>query len=141
METSLRPLKPKSKFIHVQEHNVKEEVKSSGLTTMGDITFDQLMDEYEKKKVESVSGFKAAESTGEENDTVETKVKLIQYPLGPLQAEISSLITKVEKLESSLAKKVDDKLKESVLEWERILDEKTKNKPKEDKTVHENERT
>ncbi|GJR19283.1 hypothetical protein Tco_0967810 [Tanacetum coccineum] len=27
-----------------------EEVKSSGLTTMGDLTFEQLMDEYEKKK-------------------------------------------------------------------------------------------
>ncbi|GJS77696.1 retrovirus-related pol polyprotein from transposon TNT 1-94 [Tanacetum coccineum] len=189
----------------VQEHNVEEEVKSSGLTTMGDITFDQLMDEYEKKKgaseveyespydteskvkfvksfpitiisgslfivqlmmgdttdlslqdqlmeekadsdlksmpndeVESIFGFVAAESTNEENDTVETKVKLTQSeedtadnildemtapnafankpsdPLGPLQAKISSLTTKVEKLESSLAKKMDDKLEESV---------------------------
>ncbi|GJX90782.1 retrovirus-related pol polyprotein from transposon TNT 1-94 [Tanacetum coccineum] len=32
------------------EDNVEEEVKSSRLTTMGDITFDKLMDEYEKKK-------------------------------------------------------------------------------------------
>ncbi|GJV49044.1 retrovirus-related pol polyprotein from transposon TNT 1-94 [Tanacetum coccineum] len=46
--TSLRPLKPKRSDT-VQEHNVEEEVKSSRLTTKGDITFEQLMDEYEKK--------------------------------------------------------------------------------------------
>nr|GEY38164.1 hypothetical protein [Tanacetum cinerariifolium] len=36
--------------MHVLEQNVEEEVKSYGLTSMGDITFDQLMDEYEKKQ-------------------------------------------------------------------------------------------
>nr|GEU37484.1 hypothetical protein [Tanacetum cinerariifolium] len=124
-----------------QKHNVKEEVKSSRLTTMGDITFDQLMDEYEKKtydEVESIFRIEAVESTDEENDKIETKVELTQSeettgdnlldevtdlnasadmpfdPLGPLQAEISSLTTKVKNLVSPLAKKVAGMLEESV---------------------------
>ncbi|GJS79118.1 hypothetical protein Tco_0728999 [Tanacetum coccineum] len=106
---------------------------------------DQLMEEevdsdlksMPDDEVESVSGFEVAESTDEENDTAETKVKLTQSentvdnildemtslnastdkpsdPLGPIQAELSSFTTKIEKLESSLAEKVADKLEESV---------------------------
>ncbi|GJS90169.1 hypothetical protein Tco_0772805 [Tanacetum coccineum] len=145
--------------MHVQEDNVEEEVKSSRLTTMGDITFDQLMDEYEKKKgvaeveyespyntesvikfamsfpvsiifgslfidqdmmgdtadlflqdqlveeevdsdlksmpddeVKSFSGFEAAESINEENDTVETKERMHDLLVDALKNLLSYII-------------------------------------------------
>nr|GFA90393.1 hypothetical protein [Tanacetum cinerariifolium] len=36
--------------MHVQEQNVDMEVKSSRLTSLGDVTFEQLMDEYDQKQ-------------------------------------------------------------------------------------------
>nr|GFB80386.1 hypothetical protein [Tanacetum cinerariifolium] len=75
--------------LSLQDHLMKEEA---------DFDLKSMPDD----KVESVFGFEAIESTDEENDTIKTKV------------EISSLTTKSEKLKSSLAKKVPDKLEESI---------------------------
>ncbi|GKD33945.1 hypothetical protein Tco_1249454, partial [Tanacetum coccineum] len=36
--------------MHVQEQYVEMELKSSGLSSMDDVTFEQLMDEYEKQQ-------------------------------------------------------------------------------------------
>ncbi|GJY58413.1 hypothetical protein Tco_0458305 [Tanacetum coccineum] len=155
----------------VQEKNVEKEVKSFGLTSIGDVTFEQLMDEYNKKQsadversdhilgevhddmdqlveepadsdlylvsddeVMLVYGFEANESIDEESDKVDikddeaTNDNLLDEmtdlnvssakpsdPLGPFQAELSSLSIKVTNLESSIAKKVTKKLEELVL--------------------------
>ncbi|GKG03177.1 hypothetical protein Tco_0310813 [Tanacetum coccineum] len=89
-------------------------------------------------EVNSVSSFEASRSTDGENDRAKTNIELSQSdeattdyildemtdlkasatkpsdPLGHLQAELSSFTTKVANLESSPAKKVADKLEESV---------------------------
>nr|GEW79309.1 hypothetical protein [Tanacetum cinerariifolium] len=57
----------------VQEQNVKKEVMSSGLTSMGDVTSKQLMDEYDKKQS---AGVERSESP---YDT-ESEIKLVEEP-------------------------------------------------------------
>ncbi|GKE71136.1 hypothetical protein Tco_1529208, partial [Tanacetum coccineum] len=58
--------------------------------------------------IESVSGFEAAET---KDDDTQSQHK---EPLGHLHAKISSLSTRVKKLESSIAHQVADKIKDSV---------------------------
>nr|GEV90377.1 hypothetical protein [Tanacetum cinerariifolium] len=57
----------------VQEQNVKKEVMSSGLTSMGDVTSKQLMDEYDKKQSAGVERFEIPYDT-------ESEIKLMEEP-------------------------------------------------------------
>nr|GEY45133.1 hypothetical protein [Tanacetum cinerariifolium] len=55
----------------VLDQNIQEEVKESGLESMGDVTFDQIMDEIDQKT-------KAAEEKLESPYDTESKIKIIK---------------------------------------------------------------
>ncbi|GJW29726.1 hypothetical protein Tco_0046601, partial [Tanacetum coccineum] len=72
--------------------NVHKEVKESGLESIRDVTFDQIMDEIDQKN-------KAAQEKPESPSV---------RPLYYLHEELSTLNTKVDQLESNISKKVTD---------------------------------
>nr|GEV75364.1 hypothetical protein [Tanacetum cinerariifolium] len=76
---------------------IKDEVKESGLKSIGDVTFDQIMDEIDQKnKAESL--YNTTQSD----------------PLGYLHEELCTLNTKVDQLESSISKQVTDDIQSFV---------------------------
>ncbi|GJY90432.1 hypothetical protein Tco_0505628 [Tanacetum coccineum] len=105
----------------------KVEVKESGLESIGDVTFDQLMDKIDQKN-------KASQEQPKSPYDIESEIKIIKRdstnndskqstaetfnasadmpaqldPLGHLYEELCTLNTKVDQLESSISKKVTD---------------------------------
>ncbi|GKE65777.1 hypothetical protein Tco_1519938 [Tanacetum coccineum] len=57
--------------MQVQDQNIQEEVKESGLESMKDVTFDQIMDEIDEKNkdAENAKSFETPDST--DNDSQE----------------------------------------------------------------------
>ncbi|GKA41730.1 retrovirus-related pol polyprotein from transposon TNT 1-94 [Tanacetum coccineum] len=67
----------------VLDQNVQEEVKESGLESMGDVTFEQIMDEYDQKN-------KAAQEVPESPYDTESEIKIIKrFQPSPATDEIS----------------------------------------------------
>ncbi|GJZ38954.1 hypothetical protein Tco_0585517 [Tanacetum coccineum] len=109
--------------MQVQEQNVEIKVKSFGLTCLGDVTFEQLMDEYDKKQsvakedsespyeteseIKFIKSFRTEEAVANNilDEMVDLKASANKPsdPLGHLRAEVFSLSNKVDNLESSLA--------------------------------------
>ncbi|GJR78778.1 hypothetical protein Tco_0149563 [Tanacetum coccineum] len=83
----------------VQDQNIQEEVKESGLESMKDVTFDQIMDEIDEKNkdAENAKSFETPDST--DNDS---------------QEELCTLTTKVNQLESIITKQVTDVIPSSM---------------------------
>ncbi|GJU47050.1 hypothetical protein Tco_1204316 [Tanacetum coccineum] len=124
----------------VLDQNVRVEVKESGLESMRDVTFDQIMDEIDQKNkaaqekpesplyfmpdddLVSLAGFETPDSA--DNDSQEGTAETFNAfadmpaqsdPLGHLHEELRTLNTKVDQLESSKSKKVIDDIQSSVL--------------------------
>ncbi|GJT61686.1 hypothetical protein Tco_1005219 [Tanacetum coccineum] len=119
-----------------------KKVKSSRLTSHGDVTFKQLMDEYDKKqsaateesenpydtefeikeaehddmdqRMEEPADFDLHSLPDDEMVDLNASADKLLDPLGQLRKEISSLTTHVQRLESSITHKVANKLEEYV---------------------------
>ncbi|GJU09757.1 hypothetical protein Tco_1132153 [Tanacetum coccineum] len=84
--------------MHVHEHNVKEEVKGAGLSYMGNVTFEQLMDEYDQKQ----SAIQEMHESPYDTESEIKVVKRFQPPqtndedqitfLGPVYDEMDQLV-------------------------------------------------
>ncbi|GJY90167.1 hypothetical protein Tco_0505363 [Tanacetum coccineum] len=110
----------------------KEEVKESGMESMEDITFDQIIDEIDQKHkaaenpesplrsmldddLVSLTGFKTPDSTNDdfkegtsESFYASANMPAQSDPLGHLHEELCILNNKIDQLESSITKKVTD---------------------------------
>nr|GEW29837.1 hypothetical protein [Tanacetum cinerariifolium] len=90
------------KFMHVQEQNVEMEVKSSRLISMGNVTFEQLIDEYDLKQSANLEGSESSYYTKFEIKVVKrfkpTKVDdddQIAF-LGPMYEDIDTDLDKAD---------------------------------------------
>ncbi|GJT21637.1 retrovirus-related pol polyprotein from transposon TNT 1-94 [Tanacetum coccineum] len=131
-------MKPPLMPPRILDQNVPEEVKESGLKSMRDVTFEQIMDEIDQKnkaaqektespyntksKIKITRGFETPDFA--DNDSQEGTAETFNAsadmpaqsdPLGHLHKELCILNTKVDQLETSISKKVIDDIQSSVL--------------------------
>ncbi|GKE21512.1 hypothetical protein Tco_1433024, partial [Tanacetum coccineum] len=122
--------KPKSSY-KILDQNVPEEVKESGLKSIRDVTFEQIMDEIDQKNKprkpddDAQITFLGVEPYQFEYDqtkhgTAETfnasaDMPTQLDPLGHLHKELCILNTKVDQLKTSISKKVINDIQSSVL--------------------------
>ncbi|GJU58771.1 hypothetical protein Tco_1236537 [Tanacetum coccineum] len=107
----------------VQDQNIQEVLKESGLHPMEDVTFDQIMDEidHKNKDAEKAESFETLDSA--DNDSQEGTAETFHAfahkpaqldPLGRLPEELCTLNTKVNQLESSITNQVTDAIQSFV---------------------------